>query len=100
VLVRPRQGISPRSEGELGQGGGQRPIWKRRFVAPTGSGELASALAARSLSNYFGATICRTHEQPEFDRFGILSDARRMSAAILALVHFAAAVVVWRGLVG
>ena len=47
------------------------------------SGEVASALAARSLANYFGATIRRTHEQPEFDRFGIPAGARRLSAAIL-----------------
>ncbi|HEV8548045.1 MAG TPA: protein phosphatase 2C domain-containing protein [Polyangiaceae bacterium] len=47
------------------------------------SGEVASALAARSLGNYFGATIRRTHEQPEFDRFGIPGGARRLSAAIL-----------------
>jgi PPM family protein phosphatase len=47
------------------------------------SGEVASALAARSLENYFGATIKKTHEQPEFDRFGIPSGARRLSAAIL-----------------
>jgi protein phosphatase len=47
------------------------------------SGEVASGLAARSLANYFGATIRRTHEQPEFDRFGIPGGARRLSAAIL-----------------
>jgi PPM family protein phosphatase len=47
------------------------------------SGEIASALAARSLANYFGATVKKTHEQPEFDRFGIPSGARRLSAAIL-----------------
>jgi protein phosphatase len=47
------------------------------------SGEIASALAARSLENYFGATVRRTHEQPEFDAFGIPSGARRLSAAIL-----------------
>ena len=47
------------------------------------SGEVASALAARSLENYFGATIRKTHEQPEFDRFGIPSGARRLSAGIL-----------------
>ncbi len=47
------------------------------------SGEVASALAARSLANYFGATIRRTHEQPEFDRFGIPYGARRLAAAIL-----------------
>ena len=47
------------------------------------AGEVASALAARSLSNYFGATIRRTHELPEFDRFGIPGGARRLSGAIL-----------------
>ena len=47
------------------------------------SGEVASDLAARSLANYFGATIRRTHEQPEFDRFGVPGGARRLSAAIL-----------------
>jgi len=47
------------------------------------SGEVASALAARSLGNYFGATIKQTHETPEFDRFGIPQGARRLSSAIL-----------------
>lgn len=47
------------------------------------SGEVASALAARSIENYFGATIRRTHESPEFDRFGIPTGARRLSAAIM-----------------
>jgi protein phosphatase len=47
------------------------------------SGEVASALASRSIKNYFGATIKKTHDQPEFDRFGIPSGARRLSAAIL-----------------
>ncbi|HEX6767495.1 MAG TPA: protein phosphatase 2C domain-containing protein, partial [Polyangiaceae bacterium] len=47
------------------------------------SGEVASALASRSMKNYFGATIRKTHDQPEFDRFGIPSGARRLSAAIL-----------------
>jgi PPM family protein phosphatase len=51
------------------------------------SGEVASALAVRSLANYFGATIRRTHEQPEFDRFGIPGGARRLSAAILKANH-------------
>jgi protein phosphatase len=47
------------------------------------SGEVASALASRSMRNYFGATVRKTHDQPEFDRFGIPSGARRLSAAIL-----------------
>lgn len=51
------------------------------------SGEVASALASRSMKNYFGATIRKTHDQPEFDRFGIPSGARRLSAAILKANH-------------
>ncbi|HEY3500407.1 MAG TPA: protein phosphatase 2C domain-containing protein [Polyangiaceae bacterium] len=51
------------------------------------AGEVASALAARSLENYFGATIRKTHDQPEFDRFGIPAGARRLSAGILKANH-------------
>jgi len=47
------------------------------------AGEVASALCARSMSNYFGATIRSTHQSPEFNRFGIPHGARRLSAAIL-----------------
>ncbi len=47
------------------------------------SGEVASALAARSMENYFGATIRATHEAPEFNSFGLPSGARRLSAAVL-----------------
>jgi PPM family protein phosphatase len=47
------------------------------------AGEVASALCARSMANYFGATIRSTHQSPEFDRFGIPSGARRLSAAVL-----------------
>jgi len=47
------------------------------------AGEVASALCARSMANYFGATIRSTHQTPEFDRFGIPSGARRLSAAVL-----------------
>jgi serine/threonine protein phosphatase PrpC len=46
------------------------------------SGEIASALAARSLENYFGATVRKTHDAAEDDRFGIPAGARRLSAAI------------------
>lgn len=46
------------------------------------SGEIASRLALRSIENYFGATVRATHERPEFDRFGIPSGARRLSAAV------------------
>jgi protein phosphatase len=47
------------------------------------AGEVASALCARSIANYFGATIRSTHESPEFNRFGIPHGARRLSAAVL-----------------
>lgn len=47
------------------------------------AGEVASALCARSMANYFGATIRATHESPEFNRFGIPNGARRLSAAVL-----------------
>ncbi|HWZ89339.1 MAG TPA: protein phosphatase 2C domain-containing protein [Polyangiaceae bacterium] len=47
------------------------------------AGDVASALCARSMSNYFGATVRSTHESPEFNRFGIPNGARRLSAAVL-----------------
>lgn len=46
------------------------------------AGEVASALACRSMENYFGATIRVTHEQPEFNRFGMPNGARRLSSAV------------------
>lgn len=46
------------------------------------AGEVASALAARSMENYFGATIRATHELPELNRFGTPNGARRLSAAV------------------
>jgi protein phosphatase len=46
------------------------------------AGEVASALAVRSLENYFGATVRAAHEQPEFNRFGMPNGARRLSAAV------------------
>ena len=47
------------------------------------AGEVASALCARSMANYFGATIRKTHQSPEFNPFGIPHGARRLSAAVL-----------------
>jgi protein phosphatase len=47
------------------------------------AGEVASALCARSMANYFGATIRSAHERPEFNRFGIPHGARRLCAAVL-----------------
>jgi protein phosphatase len=46
------------------------------------AGEVASALAARSMENYFGATIRATYELPEFNRLGMPNGARRLSAAV------------------
>jgi PPM family protein phosphatase len=46
------------------------------------AGEVASALCARSMANYFGATIRSSHQSPEFNRFGIPHGARRLSAAV------------------
>lgn len=47
------------------------------------AGEIASNLCARSMANYFGATIRSAHQSPEFNRFGIPHGARRLSAAVL-----------------
>lgn len=46
------------------------------------AGEVASALAARSMENYFGATIRATHERPELSPLGLPNGARRLSAAV------------------
>ncbi len=46
------------------------------------AGEVASALAARSMENYFGANIRATHELPEFNRLGMANGARRLSSAV------------------
>jgi PPM family protein phosphatase len=47
------------------------------------AGEVASALCARSMANYFGATVRSTHQSPEFNDLGIPNGARRLSAAVL-----------------
>jgi PPM family protein phosphatase len=47
------------------------------------AGDVASALAARSIANYFGSTVKKTHETPEFDRFGLAAGARRLVTAVL-----------------
>jgi protein phosphatase len=47
------------------------------------AGDVAAALAVRSIANYMGATVRATWEKPEFDRFGIATGARRLSAAVL-----------------
>lgn len=47
------------------------------------AGEVASALCARSMANYFGATIRSSHQSPDYNRFGMPNGARRLSAAVL-----------------
>ncbi len=51
------------------------------------AGEVASALAARSIGNYFGSTVRETHDKPEFDTFGLSNGARRLSRAIKKANH-------------
>lgn len=51
-------------------------------VGGRASGEIASRLALRSIENFFGATVKKTHEKPEFDRLGIARDARRLASAV------------------
>lgn len=46
------------------------------------AGEVASALAVRSIANYVGATVRATWDRGEFDKFGIPTGARRLSAAV------------------
>jgi len=46
------------------------------------AGDVAAALAVRSIVNYVGATLRSAREKPEFDRFGIPNGARRISAAV------------------
>jgi len=46
------------------------------------AGDVASALAARSVSNYLGATVRARDDEPEFDDFGLARDARTLARAI------------------
>jgi protein phosphatase len=46
------------------------------------AGDVAAALAVRSIANYMGATVRGAFDKPEFDRFGIPNGARRISAAV------------------
>lgn len=46
------------------------------------AGEVAAALAARSISNYMGATVRKAWDQPVYDAFGIPNGGRRLAAAI------------------
>jgi serine/threonine protein phosphatase PrpC len=99
--ARPHRGPGPNTALTL-KAAGRTDIGKRRqhnedvvlvredlglFVVADGAGghnagEVASALAARSMENYFGATIRATHEAPEFNRLGMPNGARRLSSAV------------------
>jgi len=46
------------------------------------AGEVAAALATRSIVNYIAATAREAENMPEFDRFGIPYGARRLSSAV------------------
>lgn len=46
------------------------------------AGDVAAALASRSITNYMGATVRAAYDNPDFDRFGIPNGARRISAAV------------------
>ena len=46
------------------------------------AGEVAAALAARSVSNYMGATVRKAWEKPVFDKFGLANGGRRLAAAV------------------
>lgn len=46
------------------------------------AGEVAAALAARSISNFMGATVRKAWDKPVFDRFGLPNGARRLAAAV------------------
>lgn len=46
------------------------------------AGEVAAKLACTSIANYIGATVRKAWEAPDYDRFGLASDARRLVAAV------------------
>jgi len=103
LIMAPRMFPSPESIQELtvsGAGnsdkGKKRKLNEDRFVVKDelhlylvcdgagghNAGDVAAALAARSITNYVGATVRAAFERPEFDRFGIPNGARRISAAV------------------
>lgn len=47
-----------------------------------GKGDVAATLALRSIENYIGSTVRRSHERPDFDLLGTPEQARRLSAAV------------------
>lgn len=47
-----------------------------------GLGDVAANLALRSVENYIGSTVRRSHDRPDHDLLGILEQAKRLSAAV------------------
>ena len=47
-----------------------------------GRGDVAANLALRSVENYVGASVRRSHDRPDQDLLGIFEQAKRLSAAI------------------
>ncbi len=47
-----------------------------------GRGDVAANLALRSIENYVGASVRRSHDRPDQDLLGIFEQAKRLSAAV------------------
>lgn len=47
-----------------------------------GRGDVAANLALRTIENYVGSTVRRSHERPDFDDLGTPEQARRLSSAV------------------
>ncbi|HXS19468.1 MAG TPA: protein phosphatase 2C domain-containing protein [Polyangiaceae bacterium] len=47
-----------------------------------GRGDVAANLALRSVENYIGASVRRSHDRPDQDLLGIFEQAKRLSAAV------------------
>ena len=47
-----------------------------------GKGDVAANLTLRSIENYIGSTVRRSHERPDYDVLGTPEQARRLSAAV------------------
>lgn len=47
-----------------------------------GRGDVAANLALRTIENYIGSTVRRSHERPDFDLLGLPEQARRLSSAV------------------
>src|SRR6188508_1250565 len=47
-----------------------------------GKGDVAANLTLRSIENYIGSTVRRSHERPDYDILGTPEQARRLSAAV------------------